>query len=260
MKRTNCIILFLFIFILNLFFVKLIDAGSFAILIFFPFLLFVLLTKNWHLLHCIIFFTFFAGVTSVFPNSGINKNPPMLSLFLILVSTAVILPFKTARSSLSWFRVGNIDTVSVVLVLTFGIISSAVLIVWANWTDDFGIAGQMIEAVKKYPKLFLFVIGFPIVALNNSLFEEIIFRGILQEALTNTYQSKVLVIVLQATVFASFYFVHGLPNGVIGYLMALVFGIISGYLKHTANGLLAPVTMHFIADIAICYYLAIKIL
>ncbi|MBN2089862.1 CPBP family intramembrane metalloprotease, partial [candidate division KSB1 bacterium] len=56
-------------------------------------------------------------------------------------------------------------------------------------------------------------------------------------------------------VFAAAHFTSGFPNGVIGYLMVLIYGTMLGYLKERTNGIFAPYIAHVIADLTIGYFL-----
>ena len=61
--------------------------------------------------------------------------------------------------------------------------------------------------------------------------------------------------ILQASAFAILHFAAGFPNGIAGYLMTFVYGLILGYLRERTGGLLAPYVTHVVADLVIGYFL-----
>ena len=94
----------------------------------------------------------------------------------------------------------------------------------------------------------------------NAFAEEVVYRGVMQEALSRVFKQKSIVLVLQASTFAAIHFAVGFPNGFLGYLMVFVYGFVLGYLRVRTNGMLAPYLAHVIADLAIGYFLCLHAL
>ncbi len=255
LKRVTKVNFIFFIIILNL--SGILDLGHFDKVALGFFLVYILVTREWLLLHCAVIF-FLWSLSDLLSYLELLRLPALGLIILFVVSTLLILPFRQTRAALSWIKFGKIDRVTIFLLIVIGLISSGALIVWALWTDNLGLGLQMVEDVAHYPKPLILLLGIPLFALINALAEEIIYRGILHEALTHTFSNGYLAIVLQATAFAAIHFAVGFPNGLWGYLMVLCYGVMLGYLKKRTSGILSPYLSHIVADLTIGYYLVCK--
>ena len=220
------------------------------------FLAYVCATRQWNLLLCgVLFFVLSVGhFTSSVP--VLTQIPALGILTMIIVSFLVILPFKAARTWKTWAKVGKINSLTILIMIGVGIISTIALIIWARWTDNLGIALKMADELKPYPKIIVGVLLIPVFAFLNSLAEEVVYRGVLQTALFEGFKKSHLVISLQATAFAALHFAVGFPNGISGYVMTFIYGIALGYLRTFTEGFMAPLICHVIADLTIFYYMA----
>jgi uncharacterized protein len=86
-------------------------------------------------------------------------------------------------------------------------------------------------------------------SLVNPFLEEILFRGILLDALDSQLGSR-WAVVCQALVFGIAH-EHGMPPGYLGIIMASVYGCWLGLLRWQTRGLLAPYLAHVCADATI---------
>lgn len=93
------------------------------------------------------------------------------------------------------------------------------------------------------------VVGAVVFAVLNATLEELIFRGVLQHALTPLFGVRVAVFV-QAVSFGAQH-VHGFPRGMVGMLLAGTWGLMLGALRLRSGGMLAPILAHVIADATI---------
>lgn len=186
--------------------------------------------------------------------------PAVPFLVPFIISTLLILPFSRTRPTLAWAKTGKIDRISVLLLFITGVISTGTLIVWALWTDNLGIGIQMVKEFSQYPQWLILIIGIPLFAIINAFAEEVVYRGVMQEALARVFSQKYLVLILQASAFAAVHFAVGFPNGSFGYLMVFVYGLVLGYLRLRTNGMLAPYLAHLIADLTIGYFLCLHVL
>jgi uncharacterized protein len=94
--------------------------------------------------------------------------------------------------------------------------------------------------------LVLAVVGFSAV---NSVWEEALYRGILQNELTDTLGAAPAIVV-QAAAFG-FAHLNGFPSGWVGAVMAGGWGLLLGILRHKSNGMAAPYVAHIAADTTI---------
>jgi uncharacterized protein len=188
---------------------------------------------------------------------------PATGFILPFAATATILLlllFSWGRASFSWVRIGQSDGVTRVLALLTSILATVALIGWAFWTDNLGAGEKMVASFAAYPKWAIVLVGIPAFALINAFTEEVVYRGVLQEALHRVIRSALGVITLQASAFAAAHVLVGFPNGYVGYLMVFVYGTMLGYLRTRSNGLLAPYLTHVLADLTIGYFLYFHLL
>jgi membrane protease YdiL (CAAX protease family) len=217
------------------------------------FTLFVLVTRSWKLLHC-------ALLVSLMGISGILL--PLLRLnyiilpFLLpfLLATIIILPFKQTRAALSWIKIGTLDRIAMLLVGVTGILSTAALLLWAYWSGNLEHVKQFAQSLSHYPQWLIYIFGVPLFAILNAFAEEVVYRGVLQEALIHIFSNAYVVLILQASAFAAAHYAFGFPNGAVGYGMVFVWALMLGYLRVRTRGMLAPYIAHLIADLTIGYY------
>ena len=199
--------------------------------------------------------TLLLRVCPLFLPKALFDIPATPFLIPFLLSLVFILPFPKARATLSWARRGEVDRMTILLMGLTGVLSTVALIAWAFWTDNLGVGGKMVGSFVHYPLWQIVFLGIPIFALVNAFAEEVVYRGVAQEALCRTYQSGTIVIFLQAIAFAAAHVLYGFPNGLVGYAMVFVYGGMLGYLRFRTNGMLAPYITHVLADLTIGLYL-----
>ncbi|MGD2109575.1 MAG: type II CAAX endopeptidase family protein [Phycisphaerae bacterium] len=127
------------------------------------------------------------------------------------------------------------------------VVSGIALVVWHELARPD--LGDLLAMIPVMPALLLPLacLGFAIV---NAIIEELIWRGIIWEMLAGSIGSTALIIVLQAVSFGLFH-IHGFPRGVIGVVMASVYGVALGWIRHRTGGLGAVIVTHVFADIVI---------
>ncbi len=210
--------------------------------------------KAWNILPVSLLFCLLNTYWIVAPT--ILKNLPALPFLIpFLITIGLLFLFKYPESSVVWLKKGNIDLPSIILVTLTGITSTAALIIWGFWTNNLGVGLNMGKAFLAYPLWSVLALAIPTFALVNAFAEEVVYRGILQEALGNTFSMPSVVFLLQGSAFAAVHFSSGFPNGVVGYAMVLIYGLMLGFLRWRTKGILAPYVAHVIADLCIGYFL-----
>lgn len=219
------------------------------------FMAYVCLSRRWPLLQWAVLFGAMSLEGYVSSWSLLSRVPALGKGLTIVASFLIILPFRAARNWSHWAGRGRLTPLITLSIVGIGVISSAALIMWARWTDNFGMAVSMAAGVRAYSKILTVVVLVPCFAALNALVEEVVFRGVLQHALTEVFGNRHGVVWLQAAAFAAFHFARGFPNGWTGYAMTLLYGSALGYLKRWAGGLPAPWICHVLADLTIFYYM-----
>lgn len=215
------------------------------------FLVAVLARKHWDLFPCALLFVLMFVVTSSFPEAFWNV-PAAWALFPFFATCLICLPFPHLRSSFQWARWGEPDQISWLATGLVSLVSAAALVLWALWANYLGVATAMIKPVLSMPYWFLFLVALPGFALVNAFAEEVVYRGVIQDALERRFADKQwLVISLQALAFAAAHYQVGFPNGKVGFAMVFVYGSMLGFLRVRSLGMLAPYVAHVAADYVI---------
>ncbi len=217
-------------------------------------LLVIFFTRTRNLFH-LVSLLLFTSLNKYLLIGGLKNLPAVSLLIPFLLSTLLILPDREARKTLHWLKFGKIDRISQWLIGLTSLFSVVALLLWAFWSDNLGMGAQMVQGFIHYPGWLIIGLGIPLFALMNALAEEFFFRGVFQTGLNSVRLPKMWVIFLQAIIFAAAHFTSGFPNGIMGYLMVLVYGSMLGYLKEQTKGIFAPYIAHVIADLTIGYFL-----
>lgn len=83
----------------------------------------------------------------------------------------------------------------------------------------------------------------------NALLEEVVWRGVMQDALAAQLGLKGGLLA-QAVVFGVIH-AQGFPRGLIGILLASTYGLLLGMLRLRSGGIVAPIIAHVCADATI---------
>jgi membrane protease YdiL (CAAX protease family) len=158
------------------------------------------------------------------------------------------------RRTVGWGYAGRFDANIGLRVVATVVVASAGLVVWTLVTKpDLAHHLALIPSVPlwTYP-----VIGVGFACLNAAM-EEVVFRGVMMEALDSALGEGYGSVGVQAVAFAAFHYLAGFPNGMLGFAMAFVYGIMLGMLRRYARGLFAPWAAHVGADLTIFTILAL---
>jgi uncharacterized protein len=181
---------------------------------------------------------------SVIPGT---RRWPWVFLVPVLFYWALVLSFRPLRLTVTWLRLGR-PTLPIWIVAGAVTVGSAVsLLLWFKLArpDVSGKAGLIPQ--WSAARLLLLGLGF---ALFNAAVEEMIWRGIIFNALQRTGLRIAPVILMQAASFGVIH-LHGFPSGSLGILLASAYGVILGLLRAQTRGLLVPFVTHAVTDSSI---------
>jgi uncharacterized protein len=178
---------------------------------------------------------------------------PQILLLPIIIYALVVAAIPNLRRSILWLRAGRLTSDVIILILAAVGLSGIALVGWYLLYEP-NISSHL-AMIPKMPMwlLPLACLGF---AILNAAMEEIVFRGIMMQALDSVLGTGNLTVVIQAGSFACFHYLAGFPNGVWGLAMVFVYGFMLGLLRRRSQGILAPWIAHVSADIAIFAILA----
>jgi len=184
--------------------------------------------------------------------AALTRKLPLYSLGLMLIAPLVVFIvicgiFDLLRPGLAWLRRGRINPLGVALGGAVIVVSAVSLIIWYRLFDP-DIA-EFTAFLPRAPGVVLPTAGLAF-SLVNALVEECIYRGILWEGLQDITRSWKATLIVHALIFGVAHW-WGVPNGVVGVVMAVIYGLMMGIVRHISGGLLLPIVVHVFADLVI---------
>lgn len=179
--------------------------------------------------------------------------PITKSIWLINIIIAIVVFFaisfylKAPGLDKSWIKYGKIESRTIIWIGLIVIISSTALYLWSRFANPD--LSQFRGYIQKIDGPFLI----PVICLFsafNALAEEAIFRGIFWKSLEDIYHNIPLAVVLTSLIYGLCHY-PGVPSGWWGVLLASIYGMMLGILRHKTSGLAAPILAHFFADVTI---------
>jgi membrane protease YdiL (CAAX protease family) len=177
---------------------------------------------------------------------------PVFLLIPLLIYFFAVLVIPQLRRSICWLQTGRAVPATILATLAIVAVSSIALVGYDQlFRPDLGnlrarTPGWMLENP---------ILGGTVFALVNALLEEMIFRGILLDALDSQIGIKGA-IAAQALAFGLLH-KEGYPPGPMGICLATIYGVMLGWLRERSQGLLMPWATHIIADTIIFSFVII---
>jgi len=176
--------------------------------------------------------------------------PSKLPFFLLgplLIYGAAVWAVPFLRRSAGWLRMGVLDRPVLWLVGLTVVVSSAALVLWFLFAKPD--VSQWVAAVPKVSMTALVAVGFGFAVLN-AIVEESIYRGIVMHAVERSLGPGLRSIILQMVPFGLIH-LDGIPSGWVGVGLAMIYGLMLGWVRLRSRGMLAPIVAHIFTDIVI---------
>lgn len=157
----------------------------------------------------------------------------------------VVLLIKDLRCSVGWLRLGRFTPQVWMLILATIAISCIALILWVQFLSPDLSRYQWLIPKASLPVTLLCGIG---ACILNAAVEEIIWRGVIMEALDSAFGPGLLAVLVQALSFALAHYRSGFPNGVSGSSMVFVYAIMLAIIRRKSKGIVACWLAHSAAD------------
>ncbi len=181
---------------------------------------------------------------SVIPDT---RRWPWIFLMPVLLYWALLQSFRPLRLTATWLRMGHPTLPIWIVAGTVAVGSAVSLLLWFKLARP-DVTGQAGLIPPWSPgSLVLLGLGF---ALFNAAVEEMIWRGVIFDALERARLPTTLVVLMQAVSFGVVH-LHGFPSGSFGILLASAYGAILGVLRAQTRGLLVPFVTHAVTDSSI---------
>lgn len=211
---------------------------------------YLLLAKSIQLFVPALFFAVHAVLSPlvVFGLSRLAFEYPQLYLLpSIGVYLIIVLAVPSLRRHVQWLQYGQLTRGTILSGTVIVAGSALALIGWALFVaEDLAIFLDYVPDVS-LGVLVIYGLAFTV---TNPLVEEFLARAVLFDGFAALTQRMAIVIAAQAVVFAIWHF-KGFPGGMVGSSMVLVWSIFLGMLRHLSGGMLAPLLVHFFADLTI---------
>ena len=208
--------------------------------------------KKYLLVHLCLFFLLLFGWKSS-PLWPADLPTGLVAPFLSYLFIVLLVP--PLRKSLSWFKRGRFSRNALLLAALIVVLSLPALLLWALYSQNvIEYYVYLFHPEILYIELIIFALLFAVI---NAVTQEIIFRGVFQDALSVAFGKDIYAILIQALIFGLIHS-EGVPSGLIGIFMAFIYGSVLGILKKTSGGLLLPIMVHFITDLAIFFLVFYK--
>lgn len=182
-------------------------------------------------------------VVSLFPRVRVWPLGLLLPLFL---AAGILWLVPAWRYKAEWLRFGQANRTTICASILIAVSSLVGLVIWQRvCSPDLSSVARLMPSDSGIPWL---VMG-SLFACINAISEEIICRGVLQEALTVRFGEK-HAWWLQGVIFGCLH-LNGVPQGGIGVVMASVYGIALGWLRRRSAGIGLCCLVHISTDACI---------
>ena len=198
--------------------------------------------SDWPVVHGSLFVLLMAGTLAV---PALRRWPWVWAIPLVAYVMLVAL-VPRLRNSLAWFRVGRISGLT--LAATLGVIAATSLVLVGFHAIAQPDVHYLATAIP-FQALGGVVMAGVVFTVINATLEELVFRGILYDAIQSQWGVRVTV-VATAVLFGLGH-LHGYPPGAVGAGLATAFGLVTGVLRAWTGGLALPILAHMGADATI---------
>jgi len=176
-----------------------------------------------------------------------TRRWPWSFLIPVLLYWALLQSFRPLRLTVTWLRTGHPTLPIWIVAGTVALGSAVSLLLWFKLArPDVKWQAGLIPPWSP-GRLVLLGLGF---ALFNAAVEEMIWRGVIFDALERARLPTAPVVLMQAVSFGVVH-LHGFPSGSLGILLASAYGAILGFLRAQTRGLLVPFVTHAVTDSSI---------
>lgn len=220
-------------------------AGIPSLAILLVLLLFTLIRQYSYAAHAALFAMLTLLLAIYFP---FLRVWPYSILLPLVVYGVVVWLTPSLRQTVGWMHKGSLNSKVIKLILVTVIVSATALVMWIVLLKPD--IEHHLALVPDWPYWTYPLLGI-LFALCNAAMEESAYRGIMMEAMDSALGSGYWSVFIQAIPFAALHYMSGFPNGFLGFIMTLVYGIMLGLIRRLSKGMLAPLVTHVATDLTI---------
>lgn len=183
----------------------------------------------------------------LFAGFAVGLPWPLTFVAPLLAYLLLCLAWPRARPTRGWLARGRFSRAAVAWMIPTIAVSSGALLGWVLLLRPD--LSDLVPLVPRGGVAGLVAVGLAF-SVFNALWEELILKGILWHGLEALFARGWVVNVVQAVLFGVIHY-GGFPRGLVGAVMAGIYGFAIGLIRERSEGLLAPVVTHFFADATI---------
>ena len=170
---------------------------------------------------------------------------PFSRLTHLALYAYVVAMIPALRGTVGWVCVGKMTAKIWFASATVIILGALILAVWVR--ENSPDLSRYASLVPNAPIGVLLLYGVAFAAFNAAL-EEIIWRGVMMEALDSAFGAGYCSLIIQAASFGAAHYRTGFPNSLSGGVLTFLGGLILGLIRRKSRGLLGPWLVHFFGD------------
>jgi membrane protease YdiL (CAAX protease family) len=178
---------------------------------------------------------------------------PVYTLFLMLAAPLALyglLVWKVPalHHGRRGFVTGSIEKSPLIIAIVLTALSVTSLIIWYVVGDvDFsGFTNAFSDRATA-----LIILGGLLFSAVNIVVTEAVFRGVVWQGLEEYIPKALPVVLIQGLLYGASHYWGAIPNGWEGAILAGVFGLFLGIVRHASRGILLPILSHLCADLTL---------
>jgi membrane protease YdiL (CAAX protease family) len=173
--------------------------------------------------------------------------PPLPFAISLAAGLAAGKSFDFTKGAFDWIKPGVLGGRQVLIVGAIALLSAISLVCWYRIVHP-----DVSDLTKLMPHagVAVLIAAGGLFSIANAICEEFFWRGAVYASLERALLPGAAVIAIQAASFGMAH-LHGFPRGTSGIALATIYGLLLGWVRKSAGGLLAPVLAHVFADLTI---------
>jgi membrane protease YdiL (CAAX protease family) len=197
---------------------------------------------DWRFAHGVAFILLMACALAV----PVLRSWPWLWLAPFVAYFMLVVCVPRLRRSMGWLRAGRLSSASVAVTIAIMMLTVLALVLFHTTANP---TMSSYRAAIPFDALGGVVMAGVIFSVVNATLEELVFRGVLFDALQSQWGTWGTV--AGTALLFGLGHLHGYPSGLVGACLAALFGIALGALRLWTGGLALPIVAHMAADATI---------
>ena len=170
---------------------------------------------------------------------------PFNGLTHLVLYAYVVAMIPALRGTVGWLCMGKMTAKIWFTMATVIILGAPILVVWVREISPD--LSRYASLVPNAPISVLLLYGVAFAAFNAAI-EEIIWRGVMMEALDSAFGAGYCSLIIQAASFGAAHYRNGFPNNLSGSVLTFLGGLFFGLIRRKSRGMFGSWLAHFFGD------------